>query len=130
MNNWIDISVPLRTGMVHWPGDIPVTIRQTMNMLQGDVCNLRTLSMSAHTGTHMDAPLHFIADGRSIDTMPPDATVGRARVIPIADEKAITRTELTQHNPATGERVLLKSKNSTIWRKNCRLFLKNFVSIE
>ena len=63
MSEWIDISVPLRSGMVHWPGDISVNIRQTSDMQAGDRANLRTISMSAHTGTHMDAPLHFVPAG-------------------------------------------------------------------
>ena len=53
--------------MGHWPGDIPVSVRQTANIKTGDVANVRVLSLSAHTGTHMDAPLHFVDDGESID---------------------------------------------------------------
>lgn len=116
--------------MPHWPGDIPVQIRQTMNMNGGDVCNLRTLSMSAHTGTHMDAPLHFVAAGASIDAMPPDATVGPARVIPIEHERAITREELSRHAPQAGERLLFRTRNSQKRLDRCRLFLKNFVALE
>lgn len=129
MSEWIDISVPLRTGMVHWPGDIPVAIRQTFDIDRGDTANLRTLSMSAHTGTHMDAPLHFIAGGRGIDTMPFDATVGQARVIEIEDEHAITRAELEPHEPKLGERLLFKTRNSSIEWAGCRYFLKNFVAL-
>src|SRR3954447_20619331 len=98
MSEWIDISVPLRTGMAQWPGDLGVTVEQTNNIDHGDVCNLRTISMSAHTGTHMDAPLHFIAGGRSIDTMPIDATVGPARVIAIDHEQYIGRDEMQRHD--------------------------------
>lgn len=129
MSEWIDISVPLRTGMVHWPGDIPVAIRQTANMQAGDVANLRTLSMSAHTGTHMDAPLHFVADGRTLDTMPFSATIGRARVIEISDEKVITRKELERHEPQLGERLLFKTRNSDVAWAQCRYFLKNYVAL-
>jgi arylformamidase len=130
MSEWIDVSVPLRTGMPHWPGDIPVTIRQTMNMEAGDPCNLRTLSMSAHTGTHMDAPLHFVRTGVSLDAMPLDATMGAARVVAITDERVITPRELQSNQPQPGERLLLKTRNSNLWRSRCRLFLKNFVAIE
>ena len=114
MSEWIDISVPLRSGMVHWPGDISVNIRQTSDMQVGDRANLRTISMSAHTGTHMDAPLHFVADGRAMDTMPFSATIGRARVIEITHEKIITRSELESHEPKLGERLLFKTRNSSI----------------
>lgn len=130
MSEWLDISVRLRTGMPHWPGDIPVNIRQTMDMASGAECNLRTISMSAHTGTHMDAPLHFLADGASMDAMPFDATMGLARVIGIANPAAITRDELEQHNPQRGERLLFKTANSRWWTDDCRLFRKKFVAIE
>lgn len=115
--------------MAHWPGDLAVTIQQTKNMRDGDVCNLRTISMSAHTGTHMDAPLHFIADGRSIDTMPIEATVGPARVIAIEDPAAIRSEELERHNLRQGERILFKTQNSRLWPGGYEAFSKSFVSI-
>jgi arylformamidase len=129
MSEWIDVSVPLRTGMAHWPGDLQVTIQQTKSMENGEVCNLRTISMSAHTGTHMDAPLHFIAGGRSIDTMPIDATVGTARVIAIESENGITREELERHAPKPGERILFKTRNSRLWPHGYDVFSKTFVAI-
>ncbi len=60
---WKDVSTPLRDGMIHWPGDPECKITRVNRMEDGAVCNLTHLSMSAHTGTHMDAPRHFIADG-------------------------------------------------------------------
>jgi arylformamidase len=129
MSEWLDISVPLRNRMPHWPGDIPVQVGQTMDMGRGDVCNLRTLSMSAHAGTHIDAPLHFVTDGKPIDAMPGDATIGPARVIEIADPNAITRDELERHVPAAGERLLCKTRNSKGWQRRCRMFVKDFVAV-
>lgn len=129
MSEWIDISVPLRTGMACWPGDLEVNVQQTKDIRNGDVCNLRTISMSAHTGTHMDAPLHFVADGRSIDTMPIDATVGPARVIAIENEKVIGSEELRRHAPKQGERVLFKTRNSGLWPGGYDVFAEMFVSI-
>ena len=113
---WIDISVPLRANMTHWPGDTPFHIERRQDMDRGDVCNLSELAMSVHTGTHMDAPLHFVANGRSIDQMPLTATVGPARVIEIADPKAILPAELEGHEVRRGERLLFKTANSrTDW---------------
>lgn len=71
-SNWIDVSVPLRNGMVVWPGDIKVDIERRNSMERGDAVNVSTMRMGAHTGTHMDAPLHFIAKGKSIDQLPFD----------------------------------------------------------
>jgi arylformamidase len=112
MSNWIDISVPLHSGMVHWPGDPSPQMERVLDMNRGDICNVRALSMSAHTGTHMDAPLHFLNHAPSIDQMPIDATIGRARLIEIEDEKVITAAELDRHEIQFGERVLFKTVNS------------------
>ena len=114
--------------MVHWPGDPVVSIPRISDMDGGDVANVRRLSMSAHTGTHMDAPLHFIGDGASIDAMPLDAAVGPARVIEIDAPDVIGPPELDRHDIRAGERILLRTGNSErCWRTRC--FLKQFVHI-
>ena len=74
--------------------------------------NNSTIHMGVHTGTHMDAPLHFIAKGKSIDQMPFDVTLGPARVIEIVDKVSIKAEELKQHNIKRGERILFKTQNS------------------
>jgi arylformamidase len=56
---WTDISVPLKSGMAHWPGDPPVRIEKVRYMAQGDEANLTTMAMGSHSGTHMDAPCAF-----------------------------------------------------------------------
>ena len=116
---WIDISVPVQSGMVHWPKDPEIKVERVMEMARGDVCNVSHLSLGAHTGTHMDAPLHFIAKGKSIDQLPFEATIGLARVIEIADEESIKPEELRPHRIKAGERILFKTRNSEeSWRSN------------
>jgi arylformamidase len=109
---WIDISVPLRSGMVHWPGDQEVRIERTSSMERGDSLNLSAVSMSLHTGTHMDAPLHFLAGAAGIDQMPLAATVGPARVLEFPGLAAIDPRQLATHGISSGERILLKTANS------------------
>ena len=84
--------------------------------------------MAAHTGTHIDAPSHFRKSGVSIDKMPHTATIGKARVIEIADNELITLRELKSHRIKKGERILFKTQNSnTRWdNKN---FKKKFVHL-
>lgn len=125
---WIDISVPLRTAMVRWPGDSPARIERVADMTRGDDCNLSTLAMSAHTGTHMDAPLHFLREGAGIETMPLEAGIGPARVIAIRDARRIEVKELEPYRLGGGERVLFKTRNSErCWQGD--EFVKNFVYI-
>ena len=109
---WIDISVPNYQGMVHWPGDPAFETKRVKSIDRGDVCNLTHISLSAHTGTHMDAPLHFIKNGRAMEAFPPDSTIGKARVIEIKDPVCIRPEELIPHKLKRGERILFKTRNS------------------
>jgi arylformamidase len=111
-DGWIDVSVPLRSGMVHWPDNPPVSIERMLDMERGDVANVSKISMGSHTGTHMDGLLHFVRGGKGLDEMPLDATIGRARVIEIRDPESVKAEELRPHGVRRGERVLFKTRNS------------------
>jgi arylformamidase len=125
---WIDISVPLRDGMVHWPNDPPVIIKRIQDIEQGATANLSTISMGAHSGTHVDAPIHFIGQGKGIDHIPLDTLVGKARVIQIRDTESIKPEELASHRIRRGERILFRTRNSSeVWQKD--EFVEDFVFI-
>ncbi len=126
--SWIDISVPLKSGMAHWPGDAPVSIERVRDMDKGERVNLSVISLGAHSGTHVDAPIHFVQRGQSIDSIPLDTLVGRARVIEIKDTESIKPEELARHRIRRGERILFKTKNSShVWKKD--EFVEDFVFI-
>jgi arylformamidase len=101
---WIDVSVTLNTGMVNWPGDPSVRFSHALDMQRGDPCTVSLLEMGAHTGTHMDAPAHFVRGGIGINDMPLNAAMGSARVIPIHDHESIKADELAQHAIRRGEK--------------------------
>lgn len=126
---WIDVSVPVRDGMLHWPGDREVAIGRRESIDAGDEANLTELEISAHTGTHMDAPVHFLPDGAGIDELPLDAAIGPARVVEIADPEAISVEEIASHEPRRGERLLVKTRNSSRawWQDD---FTEGFVHID
>lgn len=111
-DEWTDISVRLRSGMVHWPDNPPVWIERMLDMEQGDVANVSKISMGSHTGTHMDAPLHFLREGKGLDEMPLTAAMGRARVIEIYDPESVKPDDLETYEIHRGERILLKTQNS------------------
>lgn len=125
---WIDVSVALRGGMVHWPGNPPVRIERMLDMERGDTANVSTISLGSHTGTHMDAPLHFVRGGEGMDRMPLDATIGRARVIEIRDPVSVKPGEIEPHGIGSGERVLFKTQNSarSWWNED---FIEDFVYV-
>jgi len=125
---WIDISVSLHSGMVHWPDNPPVKIERLKDMNRGAVCNVSVMSLGAHTGTHMDAPLHFLKNGKSLDKLPLEATIGPARVVEIKDREMVRPDELRAHNLRRGERILFKTRNSSrCWKTDA--FIKDFVYI-
>ena len=100
--------------MVHWPGDpaFEARLKKAIGDENNSPCNLTYMNMSAHSGTHMDAPRHFIAEGATMETLPIDAVMGPCRVIEIKDPTAITAAELKQHDLKHGERILFKTHNS------------------
>ncbi len=126
---WIDITVPLRDGMVHWPDNPPVRITRLLDMRRGDDCNVTALSLGVHTGTHMDAPAHFLPAGQGMDAMPATAAIGPARVIEIRDPESIKAEELRAYRIRRGERLLFKTRNSPrCWKTN--RFVTDFVYLD
>jgi arylformamidase len=125
---WIDVSVRLRSGMVHWPDNLPVRIERMLDIERGDTANVSKISMGSHTGTHMDAPLHFVREGTGLDEMPLDAAIGRARVIEVHDPESIKPYELRPHKIHGGERILFKTRNSArAWQEDA--FIEDFVYV-
>ena len=127
-SRWIDVSVPLKNGMVHWPGDPAFNISQPRSLDRGDTVTLSHLDMGVHSGTHMDAPAHFVSGGKHIEDLPLDAVIGRARVIAIRSKRRIEPAELKTHGIRRGERLLFKTANSRrCWATN--EFVEDFVYI-
>lgn len=125
-HEWIDISIALHNDMPYWPDNPPVRITRTMDLEDGDEATVSTISIGSHTGTHMDAPIHFIKSGKAMDEMPLSATIGPAQVVEIEDPQAIKVEELRRHTIGAGARVLFKTRNSVrLWAK--RAFMKDFV---
>ena len=111
---WIDITIPLRNAMVHWPEDpVPPRVERIMDVDRGDKVTMSQITIISHTGIHVDAPLHFIYGGGTIDGMPLDTAVGPARVIEIRDTESIKPEELVDYDIQPGERILFKTQNSS-----------------
>ncbi|MBN1176181.1 MAG: cyclase family protein [Dehalococcoidales bacterium] len=110
---WYDITVPLKQGMPPFPTDpFPPKIYRLHDRTMGAKVDMSVLEIISHTGTHIDAPLHFIEGGSSISDMPLEATIGPARVIEIKDPETIKVAELEKHDIRKGERILCKTRNS------------------
>jgi arylformamidase len=103
------------TAMIHYPGDPVPHIDREQDVARGDLATVSRVSLSAHSGTHVDAPLHFFENGKSIDEIPFEAVVGRARVVEIHDRESIKVGEIEAFDPRPDEIILLKTRNSELW---------------
>lgn len=111
---WIDISVGVIPGETPlYPGDPAAAFTWFRSMARGDVVNLSDLHFGAHTGTHIDAPLHFLADGASIDQIALEKLIGPARIIECSPAAmTIDTAELNRHDWKGARRILFKTRNS------------------
>ncbi len=89
-----DVTRILTPHTAVFPGDTPVSIAPTLQMRAGDSCNVTAITMSAHAGTHVDAPRHYSDDGVGIDDVPLDVLIGPARVVTLDVAGAITTADL------------------------------------
>jgi arylformamidase len=112
-SGWIDITIPIHDKMLSYPTDpFPPEVRRIKDVDRGDRVTLSEWHFVSHTGTHIDAPLHFVPHGSTIDKMPLDVAIGPARVIESKDPECIRPEELKPYNIKRGERLLFKTKNS------------------
>lgn len=112
--DWIDATVTLDPATTPvYEGDAPMRFEFLKDMRKGDVLTLSAYSLGAHSGTHVDAPMHFVANGASVDQIPLDRLIGPARVIDIPDGiERIDAAELARHDWRGATRVLFRTRSS------------------
>ena len=124
-----DISIGIDENLPLWPGDPELRLHWAANIEQGDLVNLTELSMSIHTGTHIDAPLHFLPNGKPIDSLSLNVFMGEAQVVAIPqDVNLITVNILQDVCEINAARILFKTKNSQLWETS--KFQQDYVALE
>jgi arylformamidase len=125
-----DISLPISESSVVWPGDPPVRLTKLKSIEEGGSSTVTRLDMSAHTGTHVDAPCHFVLGAPGVDTLDLDVLVGPARVVQAMGVDALSADVLDDLGiPVGTERVLFRTRNSEFWARGERTFERNFVAV-
>lgn len=110
-----DVSMTIENDMVGWPGEGPVKVVQTRSLEKGEGLNLSRLEMSAHTGTHVDSPAHFLEDGTGVDSVPLDILIGPACLVDIRGVREIGKESLENSGIPTGtRRLLIRSDNGPL----------------
>jgi arylformamidase len=131
MTKIYDVSLTIKSDIVTWPGDSGVTLEKTSQIENGDVYNNSRMTLGVHTGTHVDAPRHFVADGQTVETLDLNVLTGPVQVVHLPD----TITEITAEllaglaiSPGT-ERLFFRTRNSHYWDEAPTLFQMDFVAI-
>ena len=108
-----DISVPLRSGGVVYPGNPPISITAQQAISQGAGANVSRLDLGSHSGTHVDAPKHFFDDGAGVDALPLDVLMGPARLIAFSDDvRSVGEAHLRTFDLGGVTRLLMRTRNS------------------
>ncbi len=113
-NGWIDVTATLDPATTPvYEGDAPMKFDFLKDMRKGDALTLSAYSLGAHSGTHIDAPMHFVLGGASIERVPLEPLIGPARVIDIPDVvQAIDAAELNRHEWRGAQRVIFRTRSS------------------
>jgi arylformamidase len=129
MSRLHDISIPVREGMITYPGNPPTRLRPHSRIADGDPANVTEFTFGSHNGTHLDAASHFIDGGQTVEEIPLERLIGPALVVQIDnDVRAIGERELRACSIEGATRILLKTRNSSLLRKDS--FIEDFTYID
>lgn len=125
-----DITLTLSPEIPTWPGD-PLFFMERFDKIEaGDNTNTTRFEMSAHTGTHVDAPYHFINHGKGVDQLSLKILTGRVYVLHLTDLSVITAADLERADiPPRTRRLLIRTRNSEYWAKGVKEFQTDFVGL-
>lgn len=125
-----DVTVPITSSMPVWPGDPPVrlTAKSHLSRDGSHTVRLTGIEMGSHTGTHIDAPFHMMAEGKRLEEFPLETLIGRVTVFEVLGCSSIGRAELEHFDWIGVERVIFKTENSRHWQDGA--FYERFVYLE
>jgi len=127
---FFDVTVPLSNDLPTYPGDPGIEIRDWRSLAKGDSANVSTVNFGAHTGTHVDAPAHFIEGGNTVENLPLESLIGEALVVEVPDHYiTIDEAFVSTNVPSGTERVLFKTRNSAFWNEPNPQFHTDFTHL-
>jgi len=131
MSRLIDVSIPLDAKTPVWPGQDTTVVERFRKIEEGSHANVSNLAMSAHSGTHIDAPYHSLEHGHTTEEWPLDLFVGPALVADAGNVSVLTPEVLDGLDiPPGTERVLIKTRNSGLWQTSPETFVKDFTAFD
>lgn len=128
--SWIDVSLPISADLPTWPGAERMQLEWRLRLEKGDVANDSALRMGTHTGTHVDAPSHFVAGGSHVDAMPLDVLIGPAIIVEMPGAGQIDAGFLDRCRlPGGASRLLFRTRNSNEWLQPTHEFKRDFAAV-
>ena len=113
-----DVSVPLSSATPTFPGDPGIEIKPWKDLANGDAANVSLIHFGLHSGTHVDAPAHFIEGAATVENLPLESLIGEAEVVEVADHIRVIDENFIAANCVHGsQRVLFKTRNSSFWNR-------------
>ncbi len=130
-NKYIDITLDLSEELPLWTGSVGMKLDFLQMITDDNPANVSQLTMELHTGTHIDAPLHFVENGKSVEKLELETFIGDTWVTYLPDLKRITAQDLENARiPSNTSRLLIKTDNSKLWQeKPYPIFQKDFVAL-
>lgn len=126
-----DITVPLSETTPIYPGDPELEIHPWKRLVDGDSANVTYLRLGAHTGTHVDAPAHFIRDAARVESLSLEALIGPAEVVEVPLSYEVINREFVAENVKQGvKRILFKTRNSKFWSEKQSEFQTAFTHLD
>jgi arylformamidase len=110
-----DVSVPLGPETPTYPGNTPFALEPMQRIAQGGHSNVSSIHMSAHGGTHVDAPRHYFDQGTTTETLALDLLIGPARVVSVTSERRVEADDLASFVQPGDQRILIRTSNSALW---------------
>jgi arylformamidase len=125
-----DLTLPITPNLIVWPGDPPLEFSRPYDLERGDICTVTRLDLSVHTGTHLDAPAHFVPGGAGVESLDLHTLIGPALLVEALEVGAITADVLsTLPIPPSTERLLIKTRNAARWAAGESRFFEEYVAV-
>ena len=125
-----DVSLPLSSATPTYPGDPGIEIKQWRALARGDAANVSLINLGMHSGTHVDAPAHFIAGGARVESLSLESLIGEAEVVEVGnDVRVIDESFVVANCSRRSQRILFKTRNSAFWNDQQSGFREDFTFI-